>query len=126
MVSVEKTFCSSFGLTNTVGGKCQNLLAEADVCLLMLAGFGNRVWVNPSQQRGNYIQPSTFSQERSNWGSGGGGGGRRENVKSSDFSFSTQNRFSGLSSSNTFERGGRGGAAAGGGTTEEEDDNKKL
>ncbi|XP_037548761.1 nucleoporin NUP42 [Nematolebias whitei] len=90
-------------------------------------GFGNRVWVNPSQQRGNYIQPSTFSQERSNWGPGGGGGGRRENVKSSDFSFSTQNRFSDLSSSNTFERGGRGGAAAAaGGTTGEEDDDKKL
>ncbi|XP_013866652.1 nucleoporin NUP42 [Austrofundulus limnaeus] len=91
-------------------------------------GFRNRVWVNPSQQRGNYIQPSAFSsQERSDWGSGGGGGGgrggggRRENVKSSEFAFSTQNRFSGLGSSNSFERGGRGG-----GTPGDEDDDKKL
>ncbi|XP_017277299.1 nucleoporin NUP42 [Kryptolebias marmoratus] len=90
-------------------------------------GFGNRVWVNPSQQRGSYIQPSSFSsQERSDWGSGGGRGGRRENLKSSDFSFSTQNRFSDLSSPSTFDKGGRGGGRAGGAPAGEEDDEKKL
>ncbi|KAM4725156.1 nucleoporin NUP42 [Anableps anableps] len=98
-------------------------------------GFGNRVWVNPSQQRGGYIQPSSFSsQGSSDWGSGrggggggGGGGGRRENLKSSDFSFSSPNRFSALNASNAFDKGGRGGGAgAGGGTAGDEDDDKKL
>ncbi|XP_042370875.1 nucleoporin NUP42-like, partial [Plectropomus leopardus] len=106
--------------------------------------FGNRVWVNPSQQKGGYIQPSSFSSHGSDdWGRGGGGGadwgraggggadwgrggggGRRDNVKSSEFSFSAQNRFSALDTPSTFDRGGRGGgqqAAAG-----EEDDDKKL
>ncbi|XP_036000881.1 nucleoporin NUP42 isoform X6 [Fundulus heteroclitus] len=98
-------------------------------------GFRNRVWVNPSQQRGGFIQPSSFSsQGSSDWGSGGGGGGgggggRRENLKSSDFSFSTQNRFSALNASNAFDRGGggrRGGAAVAEGTAGDEDDDKKL
>ncbi|MEQ2287129.1 hypothetical protein AMECASPLE_009359 [Ameca splendens] len=97
-------------------------------------GFGNRVWVNPSQQRGSYIQPSSFaSQGSSDWGSGreggggggGGGGGRRENLKSSDFSFSGPNRFSALNAPNAFDRGGRGGTA-GGGMAGDEDDDKKL
>ncbi|XP_054914762.1 nucleoporin NUP42 [Poeciliopsis prolifica] len=90
-------------------------------------GYGNRVWVNPSQQRGGYIQPSSFSsQGSSDWGSGGGGGGgRRENVKSSDFSFSSSNRFSALDASNAFDKGGRG-AVAGLGTAGDEDDDKKL
>ncbi|KAF6716727.1 Nucleoporin-like protein 2 [Oryzias melastigma] len=92
-------------------------------------GFGNRVWVNPSQQKGgSYIQPSYFpSQGRNSWGGGGGGGGsgdgggRRDNVKSSDFSFSTQNRFASLDASKSFaDRGGRGGTAV------EDDDSKKL
>uniref|UniRef100_A0A3Q0QZ13 Nucleoporin NUP42 n=1 Tax=Amphilophus citrinellus TaxID=61819 RepID=A0A3Q0QZ13_AMPCI len=83
-------------------------------------GFGNRVWVNPSQQKGSYIQPSSFSQGSDDWGhggggGGGGGGGRRDNVKSSEFSFSTQNRFSSLDTPSNFDRG------AG-----EEDDDKKL
>lgn len=85
--------------------------------------------MNPSQQKGGYIQPSSFSsQGGSDWGSGqggGGGGGRRENLKSSDFSFSSPNRFSALSASNSFDRGGRGGAARGG-TAGDEDDEKKL
>ncbi|XP_032436030.1 nucleoporin NUP42 isoform X2 [Xiphophorus hellerii] len=106
-------------------------------------GYGNRVWVNPSQQRGGYIQPSAFSsQGSSDWGSGrggggggggggrgggggGGGGGRRENLKSSDFSFSSSNRFSALDASNAFDKGGRG-AVAGLGTAGDEDDDKKL
>ncbi|CAL9691342.1 unnamed protein product [Knipowitschia caucasica] len=85
-------------------------------------GFGNRVWVNPSQQRGGYVQPSSFSNREndqwsrrgdSDWGGGGGGGfGRRENVKSSEFSFS-QNRFSALDSPSTFDKGGRAPPTAG-------------
>ncbi|XP_074543008.1 nucleoporin NUP42 [Halichoeres trimaculatus] len=67
-------------------------------------GFGNRVWVNPSQQKGGYIQPSSFSKGSDDWG-----GGRRDNVKASEFSFSSQNRFSSLGSPSTFDRGGRGG-----------------
>ncbi|XP_069032890.1 nucleoporin NUP42 [Embiotoca jacksoni] len=69
----------------------------------------------------------------SDWGRGGGAGGggagrRRDNVKNSEFSFSSQNRFSTLSSSNAFDKGGRGGAggAAGAGTPGDEDDDKKL
>ncbi|XP_029369994.1 nucleoporin NUP42 [Echeneis naucrates] len=107
-------------------------------------GFGNRVWVNPNQQKGGYIQPSSFSTHGSDdwgqgrggndWGKGGGsggndwgrgggsdwgqGGGRRDNVKSSEFSF---NRFSALSNPSHFDRGGRGGA-----TGTDEDDDKKL
>uniref|UniRef100_A0A3B4WYH8 Nucleoporin NUP42 n=1 Tax=Seriola lalandi dorsalis TaxID=1841481 RepID=A0A3B4WYH8_SERLL len=83
-------------------------------------GFGNRVWVNPNQQKGGYIQPSSFSSHGgddwgrgggggggggADWG-GGGGGGRRDNVKSSEFSF---NRFSALNTPSNFDRGGRGG-----------------
>uniref|UniRef100_A0A673BNS8 Nucleoporin NUP42 n=1 Tax=Sphaeramia orbicularis TaxID=375764 RepID=A0A673BNS8_9TELE len=91
-------------------------------------GFGNRVWVNPANQKGRtYIQPSSFAHDDdwgrgggADWGrggggggggadwGGGGGGGRRDNVKSSEFSFS-QNRFSALNSPSTFDKGGRGG-----------------
>ncbi|XP_023128725.2 nucleoporin NUP42 [Amphiprion ocellaris] len=97
-------------------------------------GFGNRVWVNPSQQKGAYIQPSSFSSHGSDdWGRGGGGsdwgrgggGGRRDNLKSSEFSFSSQNKFSALGTSNTFDRGGRGGGS-GGVSAGDEDDDKKL
>uniref|UniRef100_A0A3Q3D4G5 Nucleoporin NUP42 n=1 Tax=Hippocampus comes TaxID=109280 RepID=A0A3Q3D4G5_HIPCM len=51
--------------------------------------FGNKVWVNPSQQKGgfNQQQPSRGSDQ---WA------GRSQDVKSSDFSFSSQNRFSAL------------------------------
>ncbi|XP_032363128.1 nucleoporin NUP42 [Etheostoma spectabile] len=141
-------------------------------------GFGNRVLVNPSQQKGGYIQPSSFSSHGTeewgrgggggggadwgrgggsggaDWGRGGGGGGgggnewgrggggndwgrgggndwgrgsgggRRDNMKSSEFAYSSQNKFAALGTSDTFDRGGRGGAQqvpAG-----EEDDDKKL
>ncbi|XP_040908527.1 nucleoporin NUP42 isoform X2 [Toxotes jaculatrix] len=89
-------------------------------------GFGNRVWVNPNQQKGGYIQPSSFSSHGGDdWGrGGGGGGGRRDNVRSSDFSFSGQNRFSTLSTPSSFDRGGRGGGQ--GGTTGDDEDDKKL
>ncbi|KAM9386130.1 nucleoporin NUP42 [Pholidichthys leucotaenia] len=88
-------------------------------------GFGNRVWVNPSQQKGSYIRESSFSSAGGvdDWGHGGGsdwgggGGGRRDN-KSSEFSFSSQNRFAALNSSSTFDRGGRG-------TTDGDDENNK-
>ncbi|XP_065139989.1 nucleoporin NUP42 [Paramisgurnus dabryanus] len=63
-------------------------------------GFGNRVWVNPSQRSGNeFIQPSTFSRDGGNWG--------RRDAKSSDFSFSTQNRFSTLNSQSNTDKGGQ-------------------
>lgn len=98
------------------------------LCVLYVSGFGNRVWVNPSQQKGTYIQPSSFSSHGSDdWGrggGGGGGGGRRDNVKSSEFSFSGQNRFSALNSPSTFDRGGRGGGHQG--PAGDEDDDKKL
>lgn len=106
-------------------------------------GFGNRVWVNPNQQKGGYIQPSSFSSHGgddwgrgggADWGRGGGGGGndwgreggggRRDNSKSSEFSFSAQNRFSALGTPSTFDRGGRGGGE--GVTAGDEDDDKKL
>lgn len=63
-------------------------------------GFGNRVWINPSQRTGgDYVQPSSFSRDGNNdWSRGGGGGGASRDVKSSDFSFSSQNRFSALAS----------------------------
>ncbi|KAI7798517.1 nucleoporin NUP42 [Triplophysa rosa] len=63
-------------------------------------GFGNRVWVNPSQRSGGgYIQPSTFSRDGSDWSKG--------DVKSSDFSFSHQNRFSALNPQNNNDKGGQ-------------------
>nr|XP_046272775.1 nucleoporin NUP42 [Scatophagus argus] len=88
-------------------------------------GFGNKVWVNPSQQKGGYIQPSSFSSHGSDdWGQGGGGGGRRDNIKSSEFSFSAQNRFSTLAAPSTFDKGGRGGGQQI--AARDEDDDKKL
>ncbi|XP_061597907.1 nucleoporin NUP42 [Cololabis saira] len=96
-------------------------------------GYGNRVWVNPSQQKGSYIQPQSFSSPGGNdWGRGGGGGGgggggaRRENLKSSEFSFSNQNRFSSLNDAGIFDRRGGAAAAGAGGTAGDEDDDKKL
>ncbi|XP_029023184.1 nucleoporin NUP42 [Betta splendens] len=116
-------------------------------------GFGNRVWVNPNQQKGGYIQPSSFSSHggsewsrggggEANWGRGEGGGGgsdwnrggggsdwnrggggRRDNVRSADFNFGAQNRFSALDSPSAFDRGGRRGDVAAAG---EEDDDKSL
>ncbi|XP_072303701.1 nucleoporin NUP42 isoform X2 [Eucyclogobius newberryi] len=98
-------------------------------------GFGHRVWVNPSQQRGGYVQPSSFGSREndqwnrrgdggggSDWGRGGGGGGgfgRRENVKSSEYNFS-QNRFSSLDTPSTFDKG------AGAATTGDDDNDRKC
>ncbi|KAA0709893.1 Nucleoporin-like protein 2 [Triplophysa tibetana] len=62
--------------------------------------FGNRVWVNPSQRSsGGYIQPPTFSRDGSDWTKG--------DVKSSDFSFSNQNRFSALNPQDNNDKGGQ-------------------
>ncbi|XP_019723382.1 nucleoporin NUP42 [Hippocampus comes] len=81
--------------------------------------FGNKVWVNPSQQKGgfNQQQPSRGSDQ---WA------GRSQDVKSSDFSFSSQNRFSALSNNNNFERGGRRGGGREATVSGEEDDEQKL
>lgn len=78
--------------------------------------------MNPSQQKGGFIQPSSFSHGGNDWVKGNGGG-RRDDVRASDFSFASQNRFSSVASPNTFDRGGRGGRQplAGG---DEDDDNK--
>ncbi|XP_028284741.1 nucleoporin NUP42 [Parambassis ranga] len=62
-------------------------------------------------------------------GAGGGGSGRRDNMKSSEFSFSNQNRFSTFNPPSSFDRGGRGGGGGGGGGgghAGDEDDDKKL
>ncbi|XP_026088088.1 nucleoporin-like protein 2 [Carassius auratus] len=72
-------------------------------------GYGNRVWINPSQRSGgDYVQQSSFSRDGNNdWsrgGGGGGGGGTPRDVKSSDFSFSSQNRFSALTSHTPSEK----------------------
>lgn len=85
-------------------------------------GFGNRVWVNPSQQKGGFIQPSSFGHGGNDWSKGDGR--RREEVRASDFSFTSQNRFSSLAPQSGFDRGGAGNRqpAAGG----DEDDDKKL
>ncbi|XP_051949437.1 nucleoporin NUP42 [Xyrauchen texanus] len=67
-------------------------------------GYGNRVWINPSQRTsgGDYIQPSTFSRGGGNdWNRGGG----TRDPKSSDFSFSSQNRFSALNTQSNFDKG---------------------
>lgn len=102
--------------------------------ILCFSGFGNRVWVNPDQQKGNYIKTSSFSSGGDDWGGGGGqndwgrgGEGRRDNIKSSEFSFSVQNRFSGLDSPSTFDRrGGRSGGGGGGRTAADEEDDRQL
>lgn len=85
-------------------------------------GFGNRVWVNPSQQKGGFIQPSSFPHG-GHWAKGNGGESR-DAVRASDFSFASHNRFSSLAPPNTFDRGGGGSRQppAGG----DEDDDKKL
>ncbi|XP_077363132.1 nucleoporin NUP42 [Festucalex cinctus] len=85
-------------------------------------GFGNKVWVNPSQQKGGFYQQQS-SHGSDHWG------GRGQDVKSSEFSFSSQNRFSALSNTSNFETGGRGGGGGGGRevtVTGEEDDVQKL
>ncbi|XP_066571680.1 nucleoporin NUP42 isoform X2 [Amia ocellicauda] len=93
------------------------------------AGFGNRVWINPSQRTpgSEYIQASSFSRQ-GDWGRGGGardearggfGGpsgfgqadeGRKSfsNTGSSSFSFSSQNHFSALNTQQDFDRGSAG------------------
>lgn len=72
--------------------------------------------MNPSQQKGGFIQPSSFSHGGNDWVKGNGGG--RRDVSASDFSFTSQNRF------DNFDRGGRGSRQplAGG----DEDEDKKL
>ncbi|KAG7500863.1 nucleoporin 2 [Solea senegalensis] len=105
-------------------------------------GFANRVWVNPDHQKGSYIKASSFSSHGgddwgqggqggadwgrggggNDWGRGGGGGGGRgrDNVKSYEFGYSSQNRFSALDTPTTFDRGG--GRREGGKPGNEEDD----
>ncbi|XP_034017211.1 nucleoporin NUP42 [Thalassophryne amazonica] len=80
-------------------------------------GFGNRVWVNPNQRSGRgFIQPPAFpSHNDDSWNRSS----QRGDVKSSEFSFSTQNRFSSLSGATSYDKGGRGGA-------EDKDDEKLL
>ncbi|XP_039521883.1 nucleoporin NUP42-like [Pimephales promelas] len=124
-------------------------------------GYGNRVWINPSQRTGGeFIQPSSFSRGGNDsnrgggndwsrgggndWNRGGGndwnrgsgndsnrgggndwnrgsgndsnrgggndwnrGGGASRDIKSSNFSFSNQNRFSALDSQSNFDKAGR-------------------
>uniref|UniRef100_A0A8C9WRL1 Nucleoporin NUP42 n=1 Tax=Scleropages formosus TaxID=113540 RepID=A0A8C9WRL1_SCLFO len=55
------------------------------------SGFGNRVWVNPSQRSSNrdYVAPSSFSRGGNDWGRGGGGS---RDFKSSNFTFTIENR----------------------------------
>lgn len=64
------------------------------------------MWINPSQRSGgDYVQQSSFSRDGNNdWSRGGGGGGTPRDVKSSDFSFSSQNRFSALASHTPSEK----------------------
>nr|XP_057903790.1 nucleoporin NUP42 [Doryrhamphus excisus] len=83
-------------------------------------GFGNKVWVNPSQQKGGFGQQAS-PRGNDQWG------GRGRDVKSSDFSFASSNRFSTLNNHDDYERGGRGGGGGGGGAAPgEEDDEQKL
>ncbi|KAK3526473.1 hypothetical protein QTP70_029649, partial [Hemibagrus guttatus] len=65
-------------------------------------GSVNRVWVNPSQRSGGgVVQPSSFGRGGGDWGRGN--------------SFTTQNRFSTLSSTQSgYGRTGAGGGAGGG------------
>uniref|UniRef100_A0A8C9RUU1 Nucleoporin NUP42 n=1 Tax=Scleropages formosus TaxID=113540 RepID=A0A8C9RUU1_SCLFO len=67
-------------------------------------GFGNRVWVNPSQRSSNrdYVAPSSFSRGGNDWGRGGGGS---RDFKSSNFTFTIENRFSALDTHQTTDRG---------------------
>ncbi|KAM9776013.1 nucleoporin NUP42 isoform X1 [Syngnathus typhle] len=82
-------------------------------------GYGNKVWVNPSQQKGgfNQQQHSSLRDPRGNIG---------QDVKSSDFSFSSQNRFSALGNNNNFESERRGGGGREATVAGEEDDEQKL
>ncbi|KPP68541.1 nucleoporin-like protein 2-like, partial [Scleropages formosus] len=68
------------------------------------SGFGNRVWVNPSQRSSNrdYVAPSSFSRGGNDWGRGGGGS---RDFKSSNFTFTIENRFSALDTHQTTDRG---------------------
>ncbi|CAM4640725.1 unnamed protein product [Leuciscus chuanchicus] len=132
-------------------------------------GYGNRVWINPSQRTGGeFNQPSSFSRGGNDWSRGGGNdsnrgggndsnrgggndwnrsggndsnrgggndwnrgggndwnrsggndwnrsggndwnrsGGTSKDIKSSDFSFSNQNRFSALDSPSNFDKAGQ-------------------
>ncbi|XP_061838442.1 nucleoporin NUP42-like [Nerophis lumbriciformis] len=72
-------------------------------------GFGNKVWVNPAQQKGGFNQQAS-SRGTDQWG------GRGHDEKN----FSSHNRFSTLADHNDYERGGRGK----GGPSEEDDEQK--
>ncbi|KAL4629747.1 nucleoporin-like protein 2-like [Arapaima gigas] len=65
------------------------------------SGFGNRVWVNPSQTSSSrdYVASSSFSRGGNDWGRGGEGSGR--DLKSSNFTFSSENRYSALDTHHT-------------------------
>ncbi|XP_057684330.1 nucleoporin NUP42 [Corythoichthys intestinalis] len=82
-------------------------------------GFGNKVWINPSQQKGGFNQQQS-QRVNDHWG------GRGQDVKSSEFSFSSQNRFSALNNQNNFDRGGRGGLGRETTGAGEDDDEHKL
>ncbi|XP_077403945.1 nucleoporin NUP42 [Vanacampus margaritifer] len=82
-------------------------------------GYGNKVWVNPSQQKGGFNQQQS-PRGSDHWGA------RGQDVKSAEFSFSSQNRFSALNNNNNFERGGGGGGGREATVAGEEDDEQKL
>ncbi|XP_026988479.2 nucleoporin NUP42 isoform X2 [Tachysurus fulvidraco] len=90
------------------------------------AGSVNRVWVNPTQRSGGgVVQPSSFSRGGGDWGRGNSGAGRDD--RSSNFSFTTQNRFSNLSNTQSgYRRTGGGGGGGGGGDGGGDDTDKQL
>ncbi|KAK2834004.1 hypothetical protein Q7C36_014705 [Tachysurus vachellii] len=83
-------------------------------------GSVNRVWVNPTQRSGGgVVQPSSFSRGGGDWGRGNSGAGRDD--RSSNFSFTTQNRFSTLSNTQSgYRRTGGGGGDEGGDDTDKQ------
>ncbi|XP_047675696.1 nucleoporin NUP42 isoform X3 [Tachysurus fulvidraco] len=89
-------------------------------------GSVNRVWVNPTQRSGGgVVQPSSFSRGGGDWGRGNSGAGRDD--RSSNFSFTTQNRFSNLSNTQSgYRRTGGGGGGGGGGDGGGDDTDKQL
>ncbi|TRZ04443.1 hypothetical protein DNTS_028821 [Danionella cerebrum] len=69
-------------------------------------GFGNRVWVNPSQRGGSGFNQSSHAPSP-NWSRSGGSASRE--IRSQDFSFSSQNRFSALETHNGYDRNSSSG-----------------
>ncbi|XP_023673381.1 nucleoporin NUP42-like isoform X1 [Paramormyrops kingsleyae] len=73
-------------------------------------GYGNKVWVNPSQRSGrDYVAPPSFARGGNDWGrgGGGGGGGGERDIKASGFSFTAHNRFTALDTQQTFDHSGQ-------------------